>query len=341
MAEFRDILQSIKQKKYAPVYILMGAEPYYIDQITDTLEATVVAEADKEFDQSILYGSDSNAGLLMEAAGQFPMWSEKRLVMLKEAQTLTKAKTELDKLQSYVANPNPQTVVCIAFKGDTLNKTSALMKAASKNSAVVVFDSQRVKDWHLAGVIKDYAFANKIRIEERAIELLIANVGSSLSNLFSEIEKLRVALSGNDKTITVDHVGDHIGVSKEFNNFELLNALSRREYFQSLRILKHFEENPKANSPFATVSLLFDYYQKLLIASFNEDKSDQGLMEALKPKSANALKDVRRGLQHYNASQLVRAIHAFRDFDTRAKGIRSFQKEFPLLRELILTLLTL
>lgn len=342
MADFRDILHSIKQREFAKVYLLMGEEPYYVDKLSEALEATVVAEEDKEFDQTILYGADANAGIVLESAGQFPLMAEFRIVILKEAQALSRAKNELDKLKNYVGKPNPQTILCICFKGDRLSSTSEILKAAKKNpKEVVVFDSPKIKEYRLGEVIKDYCFVNKIKIEEKAIELIMAKVGSSLPNIFSEIDKLQIALHGNAKTITADLVATHIGVSKEFNNFELINALSRRDYFQSLNIVKHFEVNPKANPTIVTVAMIFTFFQRLVIAAFNPDKTDKALMEALQLKTPYALREIRTALQFYNASQLVNAIHAIRDFDTRAKGIGSFQKEFPLLEELVLRIVTL
>lgn len=341
MAEFREIITQIRKKIFAPVYILMGAEPYYIDRITGALEEAVVEREDKEFDQSTLYGSDANAAMVMEAAGQYPMMSPLRYVVLKEAQSLTRAKAELDKLKPYILKPNPKTVLCVAFKGDTLNATSEILKAAKKNKDVIVFDSPKIREYKLGEVIKDYCLQIKVTVEEKAVEYLIANVGSSLSSLFSEIEKLKVSLPAESNRITAELVSEHTGISKEFNNFELVNALARRDYFQSLKILHYFEENPKANPTVVTASQIFTFFQRLLLASFNADKSDNGLLAALQLKSPYVLREIRVGLQNYNASQLVNVIHAIRDFDTKSKGIGSFQKEYALLEELILRILTI
>lgn len=341
MADFRQIIDDIKRRKLSPVYILMGEEPYYIDKIASALEEIVVAEEDKEFDQTTIYGADAGAGLVMEVAGQYPMMSDYRLVMLKEAQAMSRAKQELDKLKPYIEKPNSRTVLCIAYKGDKLGATSEIMKAAKKNKDVLVFDSPKIKEYKIGEIIKDYCLANKVKIEEKAIELLIANIGANLTSLFSEIEKLKVAVNGNSKKISADLVIDHIGVSKEFNNFELVSALSRRDYFQAINIVNHFEVNPKSNPTVWTATMIFNYFQRLVLAAFNADKTDKGLMEVLQLKTPYALREIRAGLQHYNASQLVQAIHAIRDFDVRSKGIGSFQKEYPLLRELVCRLITL
>lgn len=341
MSDFQSIIKAIRKKEFAPVYILMGEEPYYLDRIAEELENKVVGEEDKEFDQNILYGADVNAARVMESAGQFPLFSSTRLVMLKESQSMQRAKSELDKLASYVLSPNPQTVLAIIYKGDKLNTTSALIKVAKKNKDIVVFDSPKIKEFQLGGIIKNHCQANKISIDDKAVEVLVANVGSSLDSLFSQLEKLRISLKDGSGRITSDMVHDQIGLSKEFNNFELANALARRDYFQAIRIVKHFEENSKANPTVVITSVIFNLYQKLLIAAFSHDKSDRALMEALQLKTPYALKDIRTGLASYNAAQLVNAIHAIRDFDTRSKGINSYQKEYPLLTELVCRLITL
>lgn len=340
MPDFRSILADIKKRKFAPVYLLSGAEPYYLDKLTEALEDYVVAEEDKEFDQTILFGADANAGMIMEAAGRFPMMSEYRLVILKEAQAMHQAKSQLDKLKSYMSNPGSTTVLAIVYKGDKF-PSSEMLKMAKKNSSVVIFDSPLIKEYKVGGVIKDYCFAEKIKIEDKAIDLLVANVGASLGKLFSEIEKLRVASKGEDKKITLDMVHEHIGVSKEFNVFELVNAMVRRDYFQSINILKHLEENPKANPTAMISGSVFKNFQQLLLASFSQDKSEAGLMKELELSNPYALRDIRAGLQKYNASQLVTAIHAIRDFDRKSKGVDSFQKEYPLLLEMVCRILTL
>lgn len=337
----REIIADIKAHKFAPIYILMGEEPYYLDMITQALEDSVVQEEDKEFDQTLIFGADNNIGGVLESASRFPMMSPLQLVVLKEAQALHQAKANLDKLSAYVEKPNPNTVLAVVYKGDKLNATSVIMKAAKKNKDVVVFDSPKIRDYKIGGVIKDFCAARKIPIDDKAIEVLAASVGTSLSALFSEIEKLQVALCGENKRITAELVQENIGISKDFNNFELTAALAKRDYYQAINIVRHFADNPKSNPTVVTLSTIFLFYQRLLLAAFAADKSDRGLMDTLKLKTPYALREIRTGLASYNASQLVKAIRAIRDFDAKSKGIDSFQKEFPLLLELIFTLLTL
>lgn len=341
MSDINSLLRDIKAKKFAPVYILMGEEEYFIDALVSALEENVVSEEDAEFDRSILYGADTNGPMVMEAASQFPMFSDKRLVILKEGQAMARAKTELDKIASYMVSPNPQTVLAISYKGDKLNATSALLKSAKKNKDIVIFESPKIRENKVGEYIRSYCASKKVSIEEGALELLVANVGNSLKSIFSEIDKIRVSLKEDSAHITKDMVADQIGISKEYNNFELCNAIVRRDYYQSLKIIKYFEENPKTNPTVVLTGILFNTFQRLLLAAFSSDKSERGLMETLQLKSPYALRDIRTGLSFYNASQLVQAIHAIREFDTKSKGIGSMQKEFPLLRELVCRLITL
>lgn len=338
---YREILSDIRKRKFAPVYILMGEEPFYIDKVTSALEQSVVADEDREFDQTVIFGADNNIGGVLESASRFPMMAPLQLVLFKEAQSMTQAKTNLDKLAPYIERPNPNTVLVIAFKGDKLNATSSLLKAAKKNKEVVVMESPKIKDYNIGENIREYCASERISIDDKAIELLVSNVGNSLESLVSEIEKLRVVIKEPNARITSQHIQDHVGISKEFNNFQLKDALAKRDFPQAVRIVRYFENNPKATQMVQTTGTLFGFYQNLLLASFSADKSDKALMEMLKLKNTYALREIRTGLSFYNASQLVRAIRAIREFDTKSKGINSFQKEHALLLELIFTLVTL
>lgn len=339
-ASFRDILADIRKRNFAPVYILMGEEPYYIDILMSALEETVVDEADREFDQLTFYGADTQVPVVMEAASRYPLMSPLQFIAFKETQSMHQAKASLNRLAPYVASPSPHTVLAISFKGDSLNATSEIIKAAKKNRDAVIFESKKIKDREVADFIRDHCRMERLTIEDKALELLAANVGASLTNLVSEIEKLKV-VAGTESRITADMVNDHIGLSREFNNFELVSALARRDYFQVLNIVRQFEVNPKANPLVVSAATVFTFFQRLVLASFSADKSDRALMEILRLKTPYALKDIRTGLSFYNAAQLVKAIHLIRDFDTRSKGISSYQKEFPLFTELVISLVTL
>lgn len=338
---YRDVLDSIKKRNFAKVYLLMGEEPYYIDMIVDALEQNVVSEENKAFDQLVFYGADSDIDVVIASAQQYPVMGDLQLVILKEAQTLAGNKTQLDRFASYLSQPNQKGILVIAFKGDTLGATSALMKAASKaGDSVVVFKSPKIRDYQLAAPVKDYCRMKKIGIEEPAVQILIEYIGNSLQKLFGEIDKLIVAAGPGAQRITAAMVEENIGISKEFNNFELTKAISAKDYPKTLRILDYFRKNPKNNPTVMTTAILFKFFSQLMVAHYTADKSDRGLMEALQLKTPYALKDVREGLARYNPRQTMAAVSALRDFDCKSKGIGSLQNEYDLQRELIFKIFT-
>lgn len=338
---YREIIDSIKKGKPASVYLLMGEEPYYIDLIVDAIENYVVKEENKVFDMLVFYGADADLEVVMANARQYPVMGDIQLVILKEAQSYPGSKTQLDKLAPYILQPNQKGVFVLAYKGDNLSATSALMKAASKaGDNVVVFKSPKIREYQLAAPIKDYCRMKKIAIEEQAVQILIEYIGNSLQKLFGEIDKLMVAAGVGAKRITAGMVEENIGISKEFNNFELSKALSLKDYPKTMRILDYFRKNPKNNPTVMTTAVLFKFFSQLVVAHFCTDKSDRGLMEALHLKTPYALRDIQDGMRMYTPRQTLAAISALRDFDCKSKGIGSLQNEYDLQRELIFKIFT-
>lgn len=338
---YREILSSIRQKNFAPVYILMGEEPYYLDMLSKALETNVIEdETTREFNSVVFYGADSNIEKVVASAQQFPAMGGLQLVMLKEAQSMPQAKKSLDKLEGYLKHPNRTTVLVIVFKDDSLPATSKLIKAAAKGGAIV-YNSEKLRDYQLPSAVKDYCQSRGFRIEDKAATLLSEYIGSPLSKLFGEIDKLCVAVPKEARRITAADIELNIGISKDYNNFELVKALSRRDYGTAMGIVTYFKSNPKQNPVVITTATLFNFYVRLVLALFSPDRSDNGLMKELEVKNVWALTDVKSGMENYNASQAVEAIHILRDFDCKTKGIGSTQNEYELLRELIFRLVTL
>lgn len=334
---FREIITDIKKGEFAPVYLLMGEEPYYLDYISKVLEETVVDKEDRDFNQNIFYGNDSDPLDVASCAKQFPVMAPRKLVVLKEAQTMLRAKTTLEKLAPYVGKPNPNTVFVLVYKGDNLSATSKLMKSATADT--VVFKSPKIRDYQLPGHVKDYCAQNKIPIDEKSVQLLCDYVGNPLDKLFGAIDKLMVS-KGDKSRITPKDIEDNIGVSKDFNNYELVSALSRKDYPRAVRIVKHFKSNPKQNPTVMTTGTLFTLFSNMMIGHYTSDKSDSSLMKAMGFKTPYQLKDVKMAMQAYNASQTVKALHALRDFDLKSKGVGSTQNEYDLLLELIFKIIT-
>lgn len=336
---YTDIISDIKKGEYAPVYILMGEEDYYIDKIVESLEKNVIEEEDKDFNYNLYYGVDADIDVVVTSCQQLPVMGSKRLVLLKEAQAMRQAKQVLEKLSHYVKNPNPSTVFVLSFKGDTLNATSDLIKSATKSPAVV-FNSEKVKDYQLSNHVKSYCASYKFNIDPASIEMLCQYVGGPLSKLFGEINKL-MAITADKKSITAEDIEKNIGISKDYNNFELTNALGRKDYPKAVKIVKYFKANPKTNPTPMTTSTLFNFFTKLVIAHYMPDKSDAALEQQFNLRFPVQKNEFKTALKNYNPYRAVNAIHAIREFDVKSKGVGSVQNEYDLLLDLIFKLFSL
>lgn len=336
---YKEIISDLRNHRFAPVYILMGDEDYYIDRVVELLEMFVISEEEKDFNLSTFYGADSDVKQVIAKSQQFPVMASRQLVILKEAQTLMNSKKELEKLASYVKHPNHSTVLVVVYKGDSLPATSQLLKSVENNNGIIL-RSDRLRDNQLSGPVAEYCKEKGIMIDDKGIALLCEYIGNPLSKLFGEIDKLTVA-AGNSKRITVDLIEAVIGISKEFNTFELIKAISLRDYATAMKIVTFFIKNPKQNPSVMVIATLFSYFCKLFIVSVLKDKSDYSIMQTLELRSNYALSDYKNGLRNYNASMIDSIIHAIRETDCKSKGIGSTQNEGDLLLELIFKIFTL
>lgn len=333
--DFRSILTSIKKGEFAPVYILMGEETYYIDKLVELLEKEVVKEdEDREFNLTTVYGQDADMAQIIATCQQYPFMAEKRAVFLKEAQSVFKAKSTLEELVPYITRPNDKCVLVISFKGDNLNATSDLMKAASKSGAVI-FKSEALKDWEMSEPISEYCREKKLGIGEDSISMLTEYIGNNLSKIFGSIDKLIASGEIQNGRITPELIQKHIGVTKEFNNFDLQRALASKDYNRCLKIIKYFQSNPNKNPTIVTTGMLFGFFSKLLIAQLSGLKEDKDIMNLLGYKSSFAFKVYKTAMMNYNLAQTVNAIHRLRQFDIQSKGVGSFQNEYSLLTETV------
>lgn len=336
---YKDIMTSINNNRFAPVYILMGEEDFYIDKIVEAIEKNAIEEEDKDFNLNIYYGIDADMEKVVAAAQQLPVMAPRRLVILKEAQSKQMAKSALEKLAPYVAHPNENTVFVVTFKGDTLNATSQLIKNATKNGAVIL-KSDKLKDYQLPSALRDYCASYKTIIDDKAVSLLCDYIGGPLSKLFGEANKL-IHIKGNNSKITVEDIEKHIGISKDFNNYELSSAVATKNYPKAVQIIKYFQANPKTNPTVMTTSTLFNLFSRLVIAHYLPDKSDNSLKAEFGIRYPSHLNELKIALKNYNPYRAVNAIHAIREFDVKSKGVESYQNEYALLTELIFKIFTL
>ena len=329
-----DVMQDIKKKQYAPVYFLHGEESYYIDKITTLIEEGVLSPAERGFNQTMLYGRDINMGTIINQARRFPMMSEKQVVIIKEFQQLPDlAKEESSKmLESYIAQAQPSTLLVLAHKHKTLNKNTKLYKAIEKNAVVV--ETKKLYENQLPAWIQAYLKERKYTIEPKAVQLLAEAVGADLARMSGELDKLCLNVAA-DKPINEQLIEQYIGISKDYNVFELQNAIAQKDREKAYKILAYWEANPKKQPLMPTLSLLFGYFVKLLLASQEKDKSDANLAKVLKI-NPYIVKDYRAALQNYPMMQLLDAIGLLRIADLQAKGIEAGgDSEAEILRELI------
>lgn len=331
--EYKEILKNLRAKNYAPVYLLMGEEGFYIDKVSDFIHDNVLTEAEKAFNLTVLYGKDTGIVDLMEMAKRFPMSSNHQIIIVKEAQKLK----DLDKLVYYVENPLKSTLLVLCYKYGNLDKRSKLYKAIKKTG--IILESLKVKDYKLAAEIEKMVKEKKYEIEPRASEMLAGFLGSDLSKVDKEIDKLIFTLKADQKSITPDHVERNIGISKEFNVFELTKAIGNRDYTKANLIVAHLGENPKQNPFVVIISVLFTYWLKVLKLHYLKDKSKANVSKELgiNPYFVNEQLSVAKA---YPPMKTLQNISLLREYDVKSKGFKGcVTKSDELLKELVFKLM--
>lgn len=339
--DFNSIIADIRAGRFAPIYLLSGEESYYLDCITEALRKYVVSEEDADFNVDIFYGADSEVTDVAAAARQYPSFAPRRLVMLKESQAMQRAKQQLDGFLPYLNRPAESTVLVIVFKGESLSDKSKIAKAVIAANGIV-FTSPKIRDYQLADIIKRYCKDNSIGIADKAVTMLAEHVGQDLSRLFGEIEKLKKSTPDKGRlTITPELVERNIGISKDFNNFELVSAIFKRDYAKSMRIAIYFGKNQKDNPPVVTVTTIFNSFVKLMRAHYSKDRSASGIRSKFGLYGSSAIDEFMVAMRNYPPGRCFRIIHALRRFDCEIKGSGSMQPVEELLRELIYKIFTL
>ncbi len=330
---YEQLIGELKSKTYKPLYFLHGDEPYYIDRVTDFITHHVLTEAEQSFNQTIVYGKDSDAAQVINLAKRFPMMSSHQVVVLKEAQELK----DFETLIHYVENPQPSTLLVINYKYKSPDKRKKVFKALEKNS--VSFQSKKLYDNQVPGWISGYTSNRKYRIEPKAAALLAEFLGSDLSRIANEVEKLIIAIGDKAQTISSSHVEENIGISKDYNQFELQNALGKKDVLKTNRIIAYFAENQKNHHITQTISSLYYFFTKLLMIHYIKDRSKQNVAATLKV-NPYFVQDYETAARRYPAAKLVDIISLLRVYDMRSKGYHgSTTPAGELLRELVFKIL--
>lgn len=292
----------------------MGDEPYFLDKITDYIADNVLQPEERDFNQSVVFGSDVTAAQVVDLAREFPMMATHRVVIVKEAQSLKNA----DLLVKYLATPVPSTILVLCYKGGKVDR-SVLAKAKTSG---IVFESKKKRDYELPDFIMGYLKLRGVTIDNKSASMIAEHIGADLSRLTSELEKVMISLPANDRRITPDIVEQQIGVSKDFNVFELKNAIVTKNIFKANQIIKYFDNNPKAGSLYSFVPLLFNYFQNLMIAHYAPEKNNENaLANYLELKSSWAAKEYITGMRNYSATKVLNIIHMIKVTDAKSKGI--------------------
>ena len=314
MDEVLKIVNDINNGNIKPIYFLMGEEPYYIDKLSDYIEQNVLAEEEKGFNQTVLYGRDVTIEDIVATAKRYPMMAERQVVIVKEAQDLTRT---IDKLESYVENPMLSTVLVFCYKYKTLDKRKKMTKLIDKGG--VVYESKKLYDNQVGDWIKRVLSGKNYSIEPKANAMLVEFLGTDLSKINNELEKLQIILP-KGSTITPKHIEENIGFSKDFNNFELLNALGSRNQLKAFQIVQYFSDNQKANPLVVTTSTVFGFFIKILKYHGLKDRNPKNVASVL-GVSPYFLKDYDLALKNYPMKKVSQIVTALRDIDVKSKGV--------------------
>ena len=314
---FDQIMQDLEARKFKPVYYLMGDESYYIDRIADYIADHVLQPEERDFNQTVFFGSDVTASQIADAAKRYPMMSEYQVVIVKEAQNVK----QTEPLEKYFKAPLSSTILVMCHKNGTIDgRKKEYVKAIQQ--AGVLFESKKLKDRDLPAFIERYLGAKNVKIDPNSTLMISDNIGADLSRLTSELDKLILALPEGQKKVTPELVETQIGVSKEFNGFELRDALVNRNVFKANQIIKYFDENPKAGSIYSLLPMLFNFFQNLMIAYYApNNKSQEGVAEWLELRSPWAAKDYMIGMRNYTGTKTMQIISKIREIDAKSKGL--------------------
>lgn len=314
MDEVIRITKDIKAGNIKPIYFFMGEEPYYIDKLTEFIENNVLQEHERDFNQTILYGRDVTMDDVISNAKRFPMMAEYQVVIVKEAQELAKS---IDKLESYAENPQPSTVLVFAYKYKTLDKRKKVTKNLAKTG--LIFESKKLYENQVGEWIKRVLSGQGYAIEPKAAIMLVEFLGTDLSKISNELDKLKIVLP-KGHNISAKDVEDNIGISKDYNNFELRKAIGEKDQLKAYKIIDYFAQNPKDNPMVVTTSLVFSFFSQLLQYHGTKDKNPKNLAGVLKV-NPYFLKDYDVAAKNYPMKKVSAVISTLRDIDVKSKGV--------------------
>ena len=314
MNEAEKIIADIKNRKLKPIYFLMGDEPYYIDLIADCIDKTVLTEDEKGFNQVVLYGRDTTVEDVVANAKRYPMMAEYQVVIVKEAQELSR---NIDKLEAYAENPQPTTILVFCYKYKTIDKRKKVTKNIEKNG--VLFESKKLYENQVGNWITQALIASGYKIEPKASAMLVEFLGTDLSKISNELDKLKIILP-QGTLINAEHIEKNIGISKDYNVFEFRSALGEKNILKANRIAQYFAQNPKDNPITLITSQVFAFYLQLLQYHGLSDKSPANVAKVLKV-NPYFVKDYETAARNYPMKKVSAIVAALREIDLKSKGV--------------------
>ena len=345
VADFERITGEIAARKFAGIYLLMGEEGYFIDAVAEQLAASILDEAARAFNQITVYGRDSDAGQVVNLCRQMPMMGQYQVVIVKEAQQLK----GLDKLSLYTQKPSPTTILVICHKEKNVDRRSAFYKGCAAHG--VVLESVRPRDYEIAAWLQQFIRRRRMEIDPKALSMLTDHLGTDIAKIANELQKLTVSLPEGTRRITDRDIEANIGISKDFNNFELCKAVVTRDMARALMIADHFARNPKDNPLLLTVMALFSQFRDLFVVNYlrwlsrrrNQPfPSDQELMRLLRKNNTFILGEIKQNAALWDNRKVFQVLGLLREYDAKSKGMGSGgASDGELLRELLLKIFLL
>ena len=340
VAAFEQLSKQIAARRFAPIYLLMGEESFFIDRLCEQLAATVLNEAERSFNQITLYGKESDAGTVVNCCRQMPMMGSYEVIIVKEAQQMR----DLDKLSLYTTKPSPTTILVVCHKEKSVDRRSAFYKSTSEKG--VVFESVRPRDYEIGPWLSEYIAGKGCSITPKALSMLTGHLGTDISKISNELSKLLVSLPEGTRSITDTHIEENVGISKDFNNFELCKAVTEKDMVRSLTIAEHFARNPKDNPLLLTIMALFGKFREIFIVNYlrwqanhqiRPFPNDAELMGILKTGNIFALKELKQTAPTWDNRKVFNILGLLREYDAKSKGVNAGgATEGELLRELLL-----
>ena len=314
---FDSIMAELRGGTYRTVYYLMGDEPYYIDQICNYIADHALRPEERDFNQTVLFGSDVTASTVVDAARRYPMMAERQVVIVKEAQNIR----QTDALEKYMKQPMKTTVLVMCHKNGKIDgRKKEYVKAIQQ--AGLLFESVKMKEYLLPAFIEKYLRERQVSIDQKSTQLIAEAIGADLTRLTSELEKVLIALPANDRRVTPQVVEEQIGVSKDFNGFELRDAIVNRNVFKANQIINYFDKNPKAGSIYSFLPLLFSFFQNMMVAYYCPQRQSQEAVAAwLELRSPWAAKEYMTGMRNYTGKKVMDIIGKLREIDGKSKGL--------------------